>query len=273
MNKKILTEKLFFLMAFFLLNSAEAFTQSPQAEKESSIGIALGYSLNGYREETVLDVNRYLHTLVFSITGNMEKKGFLHSYNFCFFRGDIKGTLSYPVDDYELQPDIFGQLFSYYKAEDTFSRIFSEYAVDYRLWGNKNFPGYIGGAFRIDIYLLETLYNPVYINFTALFSLNLHVSQKWIINAKNSVTASLSIPAFAFAIRPHYLGFSAWPVEAGIASFHNYWAGFGSFKYQHNFNQSLSVYSALDLELSRINFPRLRNDAALRLSLGIAYSY
>ena len=261
------------LVYLILFNSSQVFTQTPNTEKKSMVRIGLGNSFSGYREETIVDTNRYLNTFIVTINGNIEKGRFLHSYNIGFFRGINKAIFAYPVYQYELQPDNYGQLYKYYQAEDKLSRLFLEYSLDYRLWGNNVFPGYAGLAFRGDIYLIETLINPVYINFTGIGSLDLHVSQKWIINSKNTLAFSLSFPVFGYAIRPHYIGFSAWPFETDIVSLHNYWAGFGNLKYQYAFTERISLYADIGIELSRIDFPRPRKDAGLQLILGIGYTY
>ena len=273
MNKRTIAPKLLLFIALGLLKGGRIFAQTPEKSKSSTLGISLGYSFNGYREETILDINRYLNTLIYSINGSIENNRFYHSFHFGFFRGNLEVKMAYPVYQYEQQPDIFGQLFKYYNMEDTYTRIFFEYALDYRLWGNKTFPGYLGGAVRVDAYLLETLRNPVYINFTGLASLNLHAGQKWIINSKNSISFFFSFPVFAYAIRPHYIGFSAWPVESGIASLHNYWAGFGNLKYQYIIYRWFSLYSDLGLEITRIDFPKPRRDASISLSLGTAFAF
>jgi hypothetical protein len=269
MNKR----KLPLLISVLLLTAGQAFTQPSEAEKSSRTGIGFGYTFSGYRESTIIDVNRYLNAFVFAVDGSIEKGRFLHSFSAVFFRGENEALIANPVYIYELYPDMYGQLYEYYQADDTFTRLFLEYALDWMLWGNRTFPGYLGGALRGDIYLTETLVNPIYLNFTGLLSLNLHVSQKWIINAKNELALSLSLPVFGYAIRPHYIGFSAWPLETGIVSFHNYWAGFGNLKYYYKISTLLSLYSDIGFELSRIDFPKPRKDAGLRINLGIAFTY
>ena len=265
--------KLLLLISVLLLTTGQAFTQPAEVEKISTTGIGFGYTFSGYRESTIVDINRYLNTFVFAVDGSIEKGRFLHSFNVGFFRGENEALIANPVYIYELNPDMYGQFYEYYQAADTFTRFFSEYALDWRLWGNSTFPGYLGGALRGDIYLTETLANPIYLNFTGMVSLNLHISQKWIINAKNALVLSLSFPVFGYAVRPHYIGFSAWPLEAGIASLHNYWAGFGNLKYYFKINTLLSLYSDIGFELSRIEFPKTRKDAGLRINLGIAFTY
>ena len=266
-------KKLLVLISVLLLTAGQAFTQSTETEKSSITGIGFGYSFNGYRESTVVEVNRYLNTFDFAVNGNIEKSLFLHSINIGFFRGENEALIANPVYIYELYPDMYGQLYEYYQAEDTFTRLFLEYALDRRLWGDQAFPGYLGGALRGDIYLTETLINPVYLNFTGVISLHLHATQKWIINAKNLLMFSLGFPVFGYAVRPHYIGFSAWPLETRIVSLHNYWAGFGNLKYYFKINPLLSLYSDIGFELSRINFPKPRRDAGLRINLGIAFTY
>jgi len=269
MNKR----KLPVLISVLLLTAGQAFTQPAEAGKTSTIGIGLGYTLSGYRDSTIVDINRYLNAFVLDINGSVEEGRLLHSYNIVFFRGNNEALVANPVYVYELNPDPYGQFYEYYQAKDTFTRLFLEYALDWRLWGNSAFPGYLGGALRGDIYLTETLVNPIYLNFTGMVSLNLHVSQKWLIDAKNTLVFSLSLPVFGYAIRPHYIGFSAWPLETGIVSVHNYWAGFGNLGYYYKINTLLSLYSDIGFELSLINFPKPRKDAGFRINLGIAFTY
>jgi len=261
------------LISVLLFTAGQVFSQPAETEKSSTTGIGFGYTFCGYRESTTVDVNRYLNTFFFTVDGSIEKDRFLHSFKVGFFRGENEALIANPVYVYELYPDIYGQLYEYYQAADTFTRLFSEYALDWKLWGNQTFPGYLGGALRGDLYLIETLVNLAYLNFTGLLSLNLHISQKWIINAKNALALSLSFPVFGYAIRPHYIGFSAWPLETGIVSLHNYWASFGNLKYSYKINTWLSLYSDIGFELSLINFPKPRKDAGLRINLGVAFTY
>jgi len=163
--------------------------------------------------------------------------------------------------------------FEYYRMEDTYTRLYLEYALDYILWGNRVFPGYLGGAFRVDSYIIEKLNNFLYMNITINASLGLHASQKWIINPDNILVFSADFPLFGYALRPHYLGAFAWPMEMGIVSLHNYWAIFGDLKYTHKFTPLISAYSDIGFELSRINFPKPRRDALLRLIVGVAFSF
>ncbi|MDR1587245.1 MAG: hypothetical protein LBS57_07310, partial [Treponema sp.] len=81
-------------------------------------------------------------------------------------------------------------------------RGYLEYALDYRLWGNQTFPGFLGGAFRADTYLQFAHYPSV----TVLASLDIHATQKWIINRENVLTFSAGFPVFGYAVRPSYAG-------------------------------------------------------------------
>jgi hypothetical protein len=270
MRKKNNAGKLLLGILIVFLHTGLAFGQSAE-EKSNFIGIGLGYSFSGYREETVVNINRYLHTFFIDIHSGFEKGPFLCSFNAGFLRGQNKAAMAYPVYEDELKPD--GPMYEYYQTEDTFTRLFLEHALDYMLWGGRTFPGYLGGALRMDIYLIETLLNPVYMNFTGLASLDVHLTQKWIINTKNELVLSLSFPVFGYAVRPHYIGFSAWPVESGITSFHNYWAGFGSIKYNLSISELITLYSNINIELSRIDFPRARKDAIFQIGMGISFTY
>jgi len=237
------------------------------------LGTGLGYAFSGYREETDAPLNRFLHTFSFAVNGNAEKGDFLHSLNIGFFRGKNEAVEAYPLDQSELEPDWLDQFFEYYRMEDTYTRLYFEYALDYRLWGTPRFPGSLGGAFRVDSYIIEKLNNFQYLNLTIIGSLGLHASQKWIINAENTLVLSAGLPLFGFALRPQYLGAFAWPLEANIVSVHNYWALFGDLKYIHRINSLLSAYSDIGFELSMVNFPKPRRDAILRIVVGIAFAF
>jgi hypothetical protein len=237
------------------------------------LGAGLGCSFAGYREETDAPLNRNLNAFTVTINGNAEKGNFFHSFNVGFFRGKNEAVESYPLDKRELEPDMMDRFFEYYRMEDTYTRIYLEYALDYILWGNRTFPGYLGGAFRVDSYIIEKLNNFLYMNITINASLGLHASQKWIINPENILVFSADFPLFGYALRPHYLGAFAWPMEMGIVSLHNYWAVFGDLKYTHKFTSLISAYSDVGFELSMINFPKPRRDAILRLIVGVAFAF
>ena len=269
--KKLLS--VMFLILLGIVNTAFVFSQSKNTEKNTTSRIGLGYSFNGYREETIIGANRYLNTFLLSVNGEVEKGKFLQAYNIGFFRGTNKAELAYPLYDYELRPEGYGQLFDSYKSKDNFTRFYMEYALDYGLWGNETFPGSLGGALRTDLYVIDTLINPIYISFTGIVSFNLHLTQKLIINPANMFLLSFSMPLFGYAVRPHYIGFSAWPLEYGFTSILNYWAGFINVKYQYKINSLLSLYSDAGIELSRIDFPKPRMDAGMKLNIGAAFTY
>jgi len=167
-----------------------------------------------------------------------------------------------------------------------------EYALDYRLWylgGNQAFPGWLGGTFRTDFYLFFND-NAVFIypRLSMLFSLGAHVTQKWIINPKNSLSLSLGIPLLIYAIRSPYSGIddrliaivaegALWKIlgMGSFASVHNYWAIFSDLKYHFKLIPLLSLYAGLGLEFSHINIPkgRGRGDAATRLNAGLAFTF
>ena len=245
------------------------------------IGAALGYSFSGYREETYSDINRFLDTLSFHLDANIEKSAVLHSYNAGFYMGDSLSISDKPLlmEDYDAQTG--ESFYTVYPSRFLAIRGFFEYALDFRLWGNDTFPGYFGGAFRADAYLQFSHYPSI----TGLFSLNLHATQKWIIDNDNSLTFSMGAPVFGFAVRPPYAGADAALIQYAaeqplkilslgeICSLHNYWALFGDLKYQHTVNSLVSLYSGLGFELSRFNFPRPRLDAILRISSGITFTF
>lgn len=243
----------------------------PEEERTSMIGFSFGYTFAGFREETIADVNRYLNTFVFSIHSVIEKSKFMHSHNMGFFSGQNDYIVRNPSYQFERS------MSDYYQIKDTYSRLYMEYSLARELWSpqisTQKFPGYIGGAIRTDMYLVETLDNPIYINLTAAISLNLHASQKWIINNKNSIIMSLSFPILGYAVRPQYIGLSAWPLETGITSLHNYLACFGSLRYYYKAHKFFSLYSDIGFEISNITFPKTRRDASLQLKIGAVYSY
>ena len=268
----------FILITLLIINIALA---AAETESPYRIGASLGYSFTGYRETTYTDANRYLDTITFLLDGNIEKRNFLHSFNLGFYMGDshIK------TDEVSLWQDIDHQTGeSFYAAHLTrflVIRGYFEYALDYLLWGNDTFPGYLGGAFRADAYMQFADYPSI----TGLISLNIHATQKWIINSGSSLSLSVSLPFFGYAVRPPYAGADGallkYAVEkpikilsmGEIISLHNYWAVFGDLKYQHKVNKLISLYSGLGFELSRINFPRPRIDAIFRINSGIVFTF
>ena len=237
------------------------------------MGAGLGYTVSGYREETDALLNRYLNTFTYAVNGNAEKGNFLHSLNIGFFKGKNEAIEAYALDKSELEPDWMDHFFEYYCMEDTYTRLFLEYALDYRLWGPPMFPGFLGGALRLDSFLIEKLGNFQYMNLTVIASLDLHASQKWIINAENVFVFSAAFPLLGYALRPSYLGGFAWPMETKFVSLHNYWAVFGDLKYIHRITPLFSVYSDIGFEFSKVNFPKPRRDAILRLIVGIAFAF
>jgi hypothetical protein len=251
-----------------LLAIVSAYAESPDKGKliDFRIGASLGFSFNGYRDETDMPLNRYLNTLIYIIDGNIEHGNFFHSFNFDFLKGEIERFPTDSQNEYII-----------------FQKIYWEYALDYRLWGNQAFPGYFGGALR-GIHLLETMdyigrtnlgpgstptLFPVYNDFV---SLNVHASQKWVVNAKNNFIFSLSFPVFGHAFRPPYIVYQE-PYENRITSLHNYWAVFGDLKYNYKITTLLSIYSGFGFELSHINFPKPRKDAQSRLNIGMAFTF
>ena len=270
------------VVLLLLLNIGNVMAQSPETVKHYRIGAGLGYSFSGYREETYSPVNRYLNSPSFFIDGNIEKGNFLHSLNMGFFMGNSEmGNLATAVlkQDYDPQK---GEAYYLAILPPYFAiRANLEYALDHRLWGNETFPGYLGGAFRTDAYMQFANYPGI----TGILSLAVHASQKWLINAENNLIISISSPLLGYAVRPGYAGTDGammkYAEEAPlriitlgeIISLHNYWAVFSDLKYQHKVNTSLSLYSGLGFELSRINIPRPRVDAILRLNTGIAFIF
>jgi hypothetical protein len=239
--------------------------QAHLAEKTiRSIGTGLGYSFIGYRDETDLPLNRYMDTLNFNINTIIEQNDFYYLFNFGFLTGE--------TDPLEINNN--DKFFTYNQIESVFFRLYLENALDYRLWGNRIFPGYLGGAIRGDFYY-SVLQQSNYYSLTALCSLDIHITQKWIISEGKKFIFSASIPVFGFAFRPPYYGLLYAPLdsEQRITSFHNYIAVFGDLKYHHQINRLFSFYLGLGFELSLITFPQPRNDASLCLNAGITFSF
>jgi len=242
-------------------------TKTPEAAKKErpfKIGTGLGYSFIGYREETDLPLNRYLDTLNFNFNGNIEKNNFLYSINFGYLAGE--------TDPIEIKND--DNYYTHYQKEHTFLRLYYENALDYRLWGNSVLPGYLGGAFRGDLYY-STLADTYYYSLTMLCSLAIHVTQKLIIKNRSEFILSLSIPFLGYAVRPPYYGLLYAPLdsEEKVTSFHNYRAVFGDLKYYHKASEWLSFYLGLGFELSQITFPQQRKDASFSMNAGVAFSF
>ena len=236
----------------------------PVEEKSARIGAGLGCSFAGFRDETDLPLNRYINAFTFVFNGNIEKGPRFHSFNLGVFGGELQ-PLEIAQDE---------QFFSYFQNAAVFTRLYLEYALDYRLWGNQAFPGYLGGSLRGDMYFAY-LRQTFYYSFTGIISLNIHASQKWNINARNSLIFSAGLPVVGFAARPPYNGIflSLFDFDQKITSLHNYWAVFGDLKYYHKVNALLSLNTGLGFEFSHINFPQPRRDAIFRLNAGIAFTF
>jgi hypothetical protein len=251
------------LVIFMLISTGQAMAESSEKARLLKVGPSLGFAFAGYREETSLPLNRYINTLTYAIDGTVEKGNLFHSFNVGFFMGKVKAAKAGAGDDF----------YTIYQKEATFTRAYLQYALDYRLWGGQTFPGYVGGAIRGDIfynYLVQT----VYFSFTGVVALNLHVTQKWIINERNALIFAVGFPLFGYARRPPYFGFGhdLTAYDDQFTSLHNYWAAFGDLKYHYTFNSLVSLSAGLGFELSYFKFPQPRKDALLRLSLGIAFN-
>jgi hypothetical protein len=281
LSKKTIIILLLILCVIFSAAAQNTKSSEQMNKNKYRVGAALGYSFAGYREETYSPINRYLNTLTYTIYGNIEKENFLHSLNISFFMGnaEIKGGES-PVLLQMYDPQK-GEPYIIAKSSDFLNvRAYLEYALDYQLWGNETFPGFLGGAFRADAYLQFAYYPSI----TGLVSLDLHASQKWIIDNENQLILSVGFPLLGYAVRPSYAGadhalikYSAEdPLKiitlGNVTSLHNYWAVFSDLKYHHKINGLLSLSSGLYFELSRINIPRPRFDAILRLQTGISFT-
>ncbi|GBU28293.1 hypothetical protein R84B8_01851 [Treponema sp. R8-4-B8] len=249
---------------FILINIGQTAAQTPEADKPFRIGTGLGYSFTGYREETDLPLNRYVNALNFNLNCNVEKNNFYYSLNFGFLSGENKAV------EMEYHEDFY----TYYQRESVFLRTYLENALDYRLWGNRVFPGYLGGAIRGDIYY-SVLQQSNYYSLTILLSLNIHVTQKWIINENNKLVFSVSLPVFGYGLRPPYFGLLYAPLdmEQSITSLHNYQAVFGDLKYHYKISGLFSFYLGIGFEFSHITFPQPRKDALFSVNAGIAFSF
>jgi hypothetical protein len=246
-----------------LMSTGQVMAETPEKTKPLRIGAGLGFAFAGYREETQLPLNRRINTLTYSIDGIVEKGNFFHSFNIGFFMGKVKAPEVNTQDDF----------YTMYQKEASFTRAYLQYALDYRLWGNKTFPGYLGGALRGDIYY-NYMVQTVYFSFTGAIGLNLHATQKWIINEKNTLIFSVGFPLAGYARRPPYFGFGhdLTAYDDQFSSLHNYLAVFGDLKYHYTINSLFSLSSGLGFELSYFKFPQPRKDAQFRLNIGIAFN-
>jgi hypothetical protein len=264
---------LFTVLLLFVITVGSVTAQSPAAERFFRVGLGLGCSFTGYRDEIESPVNRYLNALTFLLDGNIEKGNFFHTFNISFFMGDSKRAAPHK---------------GYIQKKYVYAKGCIEYALDHRLWGNGTFPGYLGGAFRTVVFYSgvdtgEILSPP---SGAGLFSLDLHFTQKWIVDGRNMFVFSAGYPLLGYAVRPPYAGMDdLWAkylyetdflkilTLGEFTSFHNYWEVFGDLKYQHSVNELLSVYLGLGFQLSRFNFPQPRNDAIFRLNAGVAFIF
>ena len=246
--------------------------EMPAQEKErlNRIGISIGGSFGGYREETDSSINRYYNHLSYFLDADFERKNFLHNINLGFFMGENTVARKFeekysPLRYYSIRANI-------------------EYALDYRLWGNETFPGYFGGSFRTDAYVMTETMEIAKI--TALFSLGAHVTQKYIINSRHSLVLTAGMPLLGYAVRPPYPGVDEIlekhtsegnPIKifglGKFSSIHNYWALFADLKYHFKLIDLLSLNVGLGFDLSRVNFPQPRIDAVFRLSGGISFTF
>ena len=262
------------IIIFTLFYTGQAAAQEEPADipgnnKLFTLGIGVGYSFIGYREETDLPLNRYINSLFIALEGRIERDNFLYLSNIGFFYGK-NNEMEIAVDE---------DFFTFYQKKSESFKLFLESALDYKLWGSSNFPGYLGGAFRGNVYI-NHLPQTVYFGMTAVVSINLHVTQKWIINPGNFFIFSASVPVFGYAVRPPYYGllYSPLDMDNRITSFNNYLAVFGDLKYQYKLNtlpavSDIFLYAGFGFELSRISFPQPRNDALIRINGGLICSF
>jgi len=257
------------ILLLLLLNTVSAAAQDTAPFR---IAAGLGCSFTGYRDEIESPINRYMNVLTYIIDGNIEHGSFLHSFNTIFFMGNPK--MKSPYDGYARS-----EYYSYRGSTD--------YALDYRLWGNKTFPGFLGGNFRAFFTISGENDKESPTPPTGFFSVSLdvHVTQKWLINEKNSLVFSAAYPLLGYAIRPAYATLDEYWMKyiyedriklltlGQFTSFHNYWAFYGDLKYFYKFSPLFSLYSGLGFEISRVNFSRPRIDAIFRLYAGFSFSF
>ena len=252
-----------------------AFAEEPERERPYSVGFGLGASFTGYREETDSQINRYLNAFTFTLDGSIDKGDFLHGFNIGFFMVDAQVAREYR------------ELHDHYRYVSFRGNI--EYALDYSLWQlfeNNSFPGYAGGAFRIDGFFYYDTWAMDVPRLTALFSLSAHATQKWIIDPKQSLSFAATVPVLTYAVRPPFTGaderVQKYSADNQIlkmlgtgkfASIHNYWAFFGNLRYNYQVIPLISVYGGLGFEIMYISVPRPRQDTALRLTAGMAFTF
>jgi len=235
-----------------------------QEEKPFSVGASLGYSFIGYRDETDLPLNRYLNTLYVNLEGKIDKENFIYTSAFCFYTGKNDSIEISSNEDF----------FVYYQKKSDFIRINLDKALDFRLWGSSEFPGYLGPEFRGTLYFTH-LPQTIYYGITVLASLNAHVTQKWIIDEKTELIFTAAIPVFGYAVRPPYYGllYSPLDMENKITSLHNYQAIFCGFRYNYKINNIFYLSTGCGFELSHISFPQSRKDALIRVNAGFAFYF
>ena len=266
------TKAVFLLVFCLLIGRGTAEAQSLGGDRSAQVGVNIGYSFIGYREETLVPLNRYLDTFSYRVNGFLERGNFVHSLNLGFFIGDhiLESNPFHIIWEEPLEPG--NQYYIYNQTEHTFIRSYGQYALDYALWGYFDFPGYLGGAIRGDLYYIETFNNYMFRNLTVLVSLNLHVIQQWIINLENSLALSLSFPIVGLGIRPNYIG-TITPMHVGVTSLHNHLAVYSDLQYFYKINNLISFNAGLGFELSYIGFPQQRRDAVFRLSTGVVFAF
>ena len=246
-----------------------------ETERPTMLGASLAYSFTGYRDEVESLSNRYLNTFTYMLDASFEKRKLNHLLNFNFFIG---------------KPRMQAPYMGYNHKNSSSGRFCLSYTLDYNLWGGQAFPGYIGGTYRTLVQYAFINDSDIYSPLAALilFSLDLYISQKWIINKKNSLVVSLGYPLLGYIIRPPYSGmdeiWERYLVEKSffkmlslgkISSFHNYWAFFGDLKYYYRINALILLNGGLGFELSHINLPkyRPRKDAMFQLNIGITFNF
>ena len=265
------------VLGFFLPGIFIHTVSAEEKERPYRIGASGGVTFTGYTEGTDSQINRYLNAPTIILDGNIEKRSFLHHFNILFLMGE-----AHPAREVR----------EFFPAEGYLSfRAAIEYALGYRLWtlwDNPAFPGWLGGTYRTDFYFFVDTAYIIAPRISMLFSLGAHLTQKWIINPRNSLSLSLGIPLLTYAVRSPYVGAddrlmallvedALWKILGlgSFASIHNYWAIFSDLKYHFKLNPLISFYSGLGLEFSHINVPRGRGrrDTATRLNAGLAFTF
>jgi len=247
----------------------------PAQADSSGIGAGIGISFTGYYDEIDSQISRHSHPLTYFLNGYIEKNYLLHLFNAGFFWGEAKRQAPYRGYNHVQCSSIRGYL---------------DYSLSYRLFKNHFYSPYIGGAMRALIHYTgpvnEAGFDKLHPSGVVLFSFDLNLGQKFIINDRHSFFLSLRLPFFGYAVRPPYAGldglwikylhegtYSKFLTLGEAISFHNYNAISGDLKYNFKINNRFSVYSGMEFEYSLIKFYRPRKDIIFTLNGGFTFLF